>query len=96
MPSTSLSFQNNRLRRASQRRLLICPTLGVPGRGRGSVLPDDAFISDHAKETMRASLPADPNDLLTEDQKSTLAADLAKLARLRRDAEIASATLRLA
>jgi hypothetical protein len=43
-----------------------------------------------------AQLPSDPTSLLTSDQQKELAEDLAKLARLRRDAETASASLRLA
>lgn len=41
-------------------------------------------------------LPSDPARLLTDDQQKELADDLAKLARLRRDAETASGSLRLA
>jgi len=59
-------------------------------------MPDDPALPDDAKESIAAALPADPDDLLSDDQKSSLAADLAKLARLRREAEIASASLRLA
>jgi hypothetical protein len=59
-------------------------------------MQDDAVLSEHARSTMAASLPGDPNELLTDEQKSSLSADLAKLARLRRDAEMVSATLRLA
>lgn len=55
-----------------------------------TVLPH-LFI-DHAT----AQLPSDPNDLLSPAEHEALADDLAKLARLRRDAETASASLRLA
>ncbi len=41
-------------------------------------------------------LPADPRDLLSEDEKVGLEKELERLARLRRDAEVTSATLRLA
>ena len=57
---------------------------------------EDTLLSVHAKDTMAAALPADPNQLLTDEQKSSLSADVAKLARLRREAEMTSATLRLA
>jgi hypothetical protein len=43
-----------------------------------------------------AQLPSDPNDLLSASEKHKLTEDLAKLADLRRDAETASASLRLA
>lgn len=43
-----------------------------------------------------AQLPSNPNDLLSASEKHKLNEDLAKLADLRRDAETASASLRLA
>ena len=58
--------------------------------------PEESELPDYAKDSMAASLPSDPDELLTDQQKSSLSADLAKLARLRRDAEMDSANLRLA
>ena len=43
-----------------------------------------------------AQLPGNPNQLLTPVEQRKLAEDLAELAELRRDAETASASLRLA
>jgi hypothetical protein len=43
-----------------------------------------------------AQLPSDPNQLLSPSEQRELTQDLAKLAELRRDAETASASLRLA
>lgn len=43
-----------------------------------------------------ALLPDDPNEMLTSDERGQLMSDLIKLATLRRDAEIASGSLRLA
>lgn len=43
-----------------------------------------------------ARLPSNPNDLLSPEEQRELTQDLAKLAELRRDAETASASLRLA
>lgn len=57
---------------------------------------EDAELPGYAKDALASSLPTDPDELLTEDQRSTLSADLDSLARLRRDAEMASATLRMA
>ena len=63
--------------------------------GEEGNVPGDAEPPDY-EHILAAALPSNPNDLLTDEQKSGLSADLAKLARLRREAEIASATLRLA
>lgn len=43
-----------------------------------------------------ARLPSNPIDLLSHEEQGELTRDLAKLAELRRDAETASASLRLA
>jgi hypothetical protein len=59
-------------------------------------VPEDPEFPGYAKDALASSLPADPDELLSEQQKSTLSADLDSLARLRRDAEMASATLRMA
>lgn len=49
------------------------------------------FTDDRA-----AQLPSNPNELLSPAEQQELTDDLAKLAELRRDAETASASLRLA
>jgi hypothetical protein len=56
----------------------------------------DAELPEHVRQALEESLPEDLNDLLDDVQKSRLNADLAKNARLRREAEIQSATLRMA
>lgn len=56
----------------------------------------NAVLPSLATDDMTAQLPTDPNDLLSAVQRQELAQDLAKLAELRRDAETASASLRLA
>ena len=56
----------------------------------------DAELPEHVKSALEANLPADLDDLLDDAQRSILTADLAKLARLRREAEVESATLRMA
>lgn len=65
------------------------------GRGRISAM-GDAELPEHVRQALEESLPEDLNDLLDDVQKSRLNADLAKNARLRREAEIQSATLRMA
>lgn len=57
---------------------------------------EDAEFPAYAKDALASSLPTDPDEMLSEAQKSNLSADLDGLARLRRDAEMASATLRMA
>lgn len=47
-------------------------------------------------DSTTAQLPSDPNQLLSQSEQRELTEDLAKLAELRRDAESASASLRLA
>lgn len=47
-------------------------------------------------DSVTDKLPHDPNDLLTGAERRKLDDDLAELARLRREAETASASLRLA
>lgn len=47
-------------------------------------------------DEMSQRLPADPTELLTDAQQRKLEDDLARLARLRRDAEATSGSLRLA
>ena len=47
-------------------------------------------------DSVTDKLPRDPSDLLTGDERHQLDDDLAQLAQLRREAETASASLRLA
>jgi len=47
-------------------------------------------------DSVTDNLPPDPNDLLTGAERRQLDDDLAQLAQLRREAETASASLRLA
>jgi len=56
----------------------------------------DAVLPDLTSSSGTESLPEDPNDMLSVDERRQLASDLAKLATLRRDAETASGSLRLA
>jgi hypothetical protein len=56
----------------------------------------DAELPEDVKSLLEANLPADLDELLNDQQKSSLTADLTKLARLRRDAEVLSATMRMA
>lgn len=56
----------------------------------------NAVLPPLATDDTTAQLPTDPNDLLSAVERQELAQDLAKLAELRRDAETASASLRLA
>lgn len=65
------------------------------GRLRASRMGEVDELPEEAKTTIESSLPTDPNELLSEEQRSSLSSDLAKLARLRREAEASSATLRL-
>jgi hypothetical protein len=68
---------------------------GIRRRDEGSV-PGHTEQPPTYEQLLAATLPSDPNELLTDEQKSDLNADLAKLARLRREAKTASASLRLA
>lgn len=75
-----------------------CPDLAYPPAvhlGEEGTVPGKTEPPDY-EHILVVALPSNPNDLLTDEQKSGLSADLAKLARLRREAEIASASLRLA
>jgi hypothetical protein len=56
----------------------------------------DAELPESVRNALEARLPADLDELLSDAQKSNLAAELAKLARLRREAEVQSATMRMA
>jgi len=56
----------------------------------------DTVLPDLTTSSETASLPEDPNDMLSADERRQLVSDLAKLATLRRDAETASGSLRLA
>ncbi len=63
--------------------------------GRISVMPATE-LPDSVKSALQANLPADLEELLDDEQKSNLTADLAKMARLRREAEVQSAAMRMA
>jgi len=80
----------------SLRGFCSCHRLVARSRGRTETVPEDTELPGYAKEALASLLPADPDELLSEQQKSSLQADLDSLARLRRDAEMASATLRMA
>lgn len=56
----------------------------------------DSVLPELSSTEGVGSLPADPNDMLTAEERRQLATDLIKLATLRRDAETASGSLRLA
>jgi hypothetical protein len=56
----------------------------------------EAVLPRLSADDMTAQLPADPKKLLSPKEQRELTEDLAKLAELRRDAETASASLRLA
>lgn len=56
----------------------------------------DAVLPKLTRDGATARLPSDPTALLTSNQQEELTHDLAKLAQLRRDAETASGSLRLA
>ncbi len=56
----------------------------------------DTVLPDLATNESVASLPKDPNEMLSAEERRQLATDLIKLAILRRDAETASGSLRLA
>lgn len=83
-------------RSGSQHSWLSLPRLPLSQSGRIFVLSDDSELPDFVKNALEASLPADLDDLYSDQQKCTLSVDSEKLARLRRDAEVVSATLRMA
>ena len=56
----------------------------------------EAVLPKLTRDETTAQLPSDPTALLSSEQQKELTDDLAKLARLRRDAETASGSLRLA
>lgn len=56
----------------------------------------EAVLPRLSTDDTTAQLPSDPNELLSPAEQRELTEDLAKLAELRRDAETASASLRLA
>jgi hypothetical protein len=62
----------------------------------GGSLAADAVLPELSSNEKVASLPEDPNDMLTVEERRQLVTDLIKLATLRRDAETASGSLRLA
>lgn len=63
---------------------------------RGGQLAGEPVLPELSNDEAVALLPDDPNEMLTSDERRQLASDLIKLATLRRDAEIASGSLRLA
>lgn len=58
-------------------------------------MPEQVF-PEVTEDEMSQVLPADPTELLTHEQQKKLEDDLARLARLRRDVETTSGSLRLA
>lgn len=64
--------------------------------GEREYLMPEAVLPRLSTDHTTAQLPSDPNDLLSPAEQQELTEDLAKLAELRRDAETASASLRLA
>lgn len=56
----------------------------------------DSVLPPLSSDPVTSQLPDNPSDLLSRDERRELRDDLAQLARLRRDAETASASLRLA
>lgn len=63
---------------------------------RGGLLAREPVLPELSSDEAFALLPDDPNEMLTSDERRQLVSDLIKLATLRRDAEIASGSLRLA
>lgn len=63
---------------------------------RGGQLAGEPVLPELSRDEAVALLPEDPNELLTSDERRQLVSDLITLATLRRDAEIASGSLRLA
>lgn len=62
----------------------------------GGSLAADTVLPELSSSEQVASLPDDPNDMLTFEERRQLTTDLNKLAAVRRDAEAASGSLRLA
>lgn len=56
----------------------------------------EAVLPKLSTSEATAHLPSDPNELLSTEEQQELTTALAELARVRRDAETASASLRLA
>lgn len=56
----------------------------------------EKVLPEITKDEMSNLLPADPTELLSDEQQRKLEEDLSRLARLRRDAETTSGSLRLA
>jgi hypothetical protein len=56
----------------------------------------EAVLPKLSRDKKSMLLPSDPTVLLNSDEQKALTEDLAKIARLRRDAENASGSLRLA
>jgi len=69
---------------------------GVANEHVREVVVADSVLPDLTTDSKTDSLPEDPNDMLSTDERRQLASDLRKLATLRRDAETASGSLRLA
>lgn len=72
------------------------PRVDVGADRPGGKLAGDTVLPELSSNEKVASLPGDPNDMLTAEERSQLATDLIKLATLRRDSEAASGSLRLA
>jgi hypothetical protein len=75
--------------------MLECRTLEQRQPEREDLM-SNAVLPPLTTDDTTSQLPSDPNDLLSAAEQQELAKDLAKLAELRRDAETASASLRLA
>lgn len=64
--------------------------------GERKIPMPEAVLPRLSTDDTTAQLPSDPKELLSPAEQQELTEDLAKLAELRRDAETASASLRLA
>src|SRR3546814_7139136 len=71
------------------------PVVSTHSGEREAPMPE-AVLPKLTRDEATAQLPSDPTALLTSEQQRELTDDLAKIARQRRDAETASAHLRLA
>lgn len=74
---------------------MLIPRIVVPDVEKRTPMPEQV-LPKVTKDEMSRLLPADPTKLLTDAQRKELEDDLARLARLRRDAEATSGSLRLA
>ena len=93
MNTTAPGWADERVTRLP--RLLALRPLGSPTGEEMCRMPEPVLPKLTRDETT-IGLPSDPTALLTGDQQKDLSEGLAKLARLRRDAETASGSLRLA